>query len=121
MMIGLPLILLTTQPVAEPMQAVVVDDAAFTMARDLFECTKSVQATEREQLRSLDSDARQKRIAEACDVARRNGEILERLRVVQPDMSEEQLLEEHKKVVLLAAFYRPPASPAEPIEGAAND
>ena len=120
-MLGLSLILAGSQPMAEPMQAVVVDDAAFTMARDLVECMKSVQATEREQLRSLDTEARQKRVAEACEVARRNGEILERLRVVHPDLAEEQLLEEHKKLVLLATFYRPPPSPAQATEGAANE
>lgn len=103
---GLLAIFFVLQTPSEPMRLIKIDEPAFEMALELAECMKDVQSAEREQFRSMDFEARQERIGEACEVDRRNAEIFERLKVVFPGFTQEQLLEEHKKVMVLAISQR---------------
>lgn len=103
---GLLAIIFALQAPSEPMRLIKVDEPAFEMALELAACMKDVQSAEREQFRSMDFEARQGRIEEVCQVNRRNNEIFERLKVALPGLTKEQLLEEHKKVVVLAISHR---------------
>jgi hypothetical protein len=107
---GLLAIIFALQVPAEPMR--LVDERAFEMALELAGCMKGAQAEERDQLRSLDIKSRQEKIAEVCEVERRNTELLERLRIALPYATQEDLLNEHKNLMLLAIFYRPDSSAA---------
>jgi len=104
-------IIFALQAPTEPMRLIEVDELAFEIALELAACMKTAQSAERERLRSMDFKARQDRIAEVCEIERRNAEILERLKVVLPEATQNELSEEHKNIMLLAIFHRPNGAP----------